>query len=118
MDMASASKVSMIRKFAFVAIGISLISQTVSPCLALGLGSSQKKTALQYEVYSKMSPGAGPQTNDLQKQEPQLDNSPVAPTKVVDLSPVTLDEGQKADASLGPSEEGVFKATVKLDRAA
>ncbi len=117
MDMASASKVSKIRKFAFVAIGVSLIAQTVSPCLALGLPSlsSQKKTALQYEVYSKMSPGAGPQTNDLQKQEPQLDNSPVKP---VDLSPVTMDEGQKSDTSLGPSEEGVFKATVKLDRAA
>ncbi|MBI2811529.1 MAG: hypothetical protein HYX67_11990 [Candidatus Melainabacteria bacterium] len=121
MDMASASNVSKIRKFAFVAIGVSLIAQTVSPCLALGLPnlSSQKRTALQYEVYSKMSPGAGPQTNDLQKQEPQLDNNtPTEPKKPVDLSPVTMDEGQKSDTSLGPSEEGVFKATVKLDRAA
>jgi len=109
MDMASASKVSMIRKSVFVAIGVSLISQTVSPCLALGLTSSKKNTALQYEVYSKLSPGAGPQTNDLQKQEPRLDNSPAQP---VDLSPVTMDEGQKADTSLGPSEQGVFKATV------
>ncbi|CAN5577298.1 hypothetical protein BH10CYA1_BH10CYA1_22180 [soil metagenome] len=120
MDMASASNVSKIRKFAFVAIGVSLIAQTVSPCLALGLPnlSSQKKTALQYEVYSKMSPGAGPQTNDLQKQEPQLDNSPAAPVKPVDLSPVTMDDGNKGDASLGPSEEGVFKATVKRDHVA
>ncbi len=119
MDMASASKVSMIRKFAFVAIGISLISQTVSPCLALGLASSQKKTSLQYEVYSKMSPGAGPQTNDLQKQEPQLDNSSATAAKPVDLSPVTMDEGNKtADTTLGPSEEGVFKATVKRDHVA
>lgn len=118
MDMASASKVSMIRKFAFVAIGISLISQTVSPCLALGLPSSQKKTALQYEVYSKMSPGAGPQTNDLQKQEPQLDNSPATASKPVDLSPVTMDEGEKSDTSLGPSEEGLFKATVKREHVA
>ena len=121
MDMASQSKVSMHRKLAFVALGISLIAQTVSPCLALGLPnlSSQKKTSLQYEVYSKMSPGAGPQTNDLQKQDPQLDTStPTAPAKPVDLSPVTMDEGQKPDASLGPAEEGVFKANVRVDRAA
>lgn len=119
MDMASASKVSMIRKFVFVAIGISLISQTVSPCLALGLTSSKKNTALQYEVYSKLSPGAGPQTNDLQKQEPQLDNSTPTAAKPVDLSPVTMDEGNKtADTTLGPSEEGVFKATVKRDHVA
>ncbi|MBS1953076.1 MAG: hypothetical protein JST89_02760 [Cyanobacteria bacterium SZAS-4] len=119
MDMASASKVSTIRKFAFVAIGVSLIAQTVSPCLALGLSSSKKNTALQYEVYSKMSPGAGPQTNDLQKQVPQLDNSPATAAKPVDLSPVTMDEGDKtADTSLGPSEEGVFKATVKRDHVA
>jgi len=121
MDMASQSKVSMNRKLAFVALGISLIGQTVSPCLALGLPnlSSQKKTALQYEVYSKMSPGSGPQTNDLQKQVPQLDNgTPTAPAKSVDLSPVTMDEGQKSDTSLGPAEEGVFKANVRVDRAA
>lgn len=118
MDMASASKVSMIRKFAFVAIGVSLISQTVSPSLALGLSSSKKNTALQYEVYSKLGPGAGPQTNDLQKQEPQLDNAPATAAKPVDLSPVTMDEGDKTETSLGPSEEGVFKATVKRDHVA
>lgn len=118
MDMASASKVSMIRKFAFVAIGVSLISQTVSPSLALGLSSSKKNTALQYEVYSKMRPGAGPQTNDLQKQEPQLDNSPATAAKPVDLSPVTMDEGDKTETSLGPSAEGVFRATVKRDHVA
>jgi hypothetical protein len=132
MDMASQSKASINKKLAFVALGISLIGQTVSPCLAVSLTkSSQKRATLQYEVYSKLSPGAGPQTNDLQKQDPQLDNStPAEPgaaaatapaataAKPVDLTPVTLDEGQKADTSLGPAEEGVFKATVKLDRAA
>jgi len=122
MDMASQSKVSINKKLAFVALGISLIGQTVSPCLAISLSkSSQKRATLQYEVYSKLSPGAGPQTNDLQKQDPQLDNStPAAPVaaKPVDLTPVTLDEGQKSDTSLGPSEEGVFKATVKVDRTA
>ncbi|MBS2004483.1 MAG: hypothetical protein JST44_23445, partial [Cyanobacteria bacterium SZAS LIN-5] len=120
--MASQSKVSINKKLAFVALGISLIGQTVSPCLAISLSkSSQKRATLQYEVYSKLSPGAGPQTNDLQKQDPQLDNStPAAPVaaKPVDLTPVTLDEGQKSDTSLGPSEEGVFKATVKVDRTA
>lgn len=119
MDMASQSKASMNKKIAFVALGISLIAETTSPSLALGLPnlSSQKKTALQYEVYSKMSPGAGPQTNDLQKQEPQLDNNTGATaSKPVDLSPVTMDENEKKD--LGPAEEGVFKATVKLERAA
>lgn len=123
MDMASQSKASINKKLAFVALGISLIGQTVSPCLAVSLTkSSQKRATLQYEVYSKLSPGAGPQTNDLQKQDPQLDNStPAEPgaapaaapaaaaAKPVDLTPVTLDEGQKADTSLGPAEEGVFK---------
>jgi hypothetical protein len=116
MDMASHSKVPKISKLAFVALGITLIGNaTISPCLALGLPnlSSQKKTALQYEVYSKLSTGAGPQTNDLQKQEPQLDAQ--TPSKPVDLSPVTMDEGQKTETSLGPSEEGVLKATVKSD---
>jgi hypothetical protein len=116
MDMASHSKVPKITKLAFVALGLTLIGNaTISPCLALGLPSlsSQKKTALQYEVYSKLSTGAGPQTNDLQKQEPQLDSQ--ALSKPVDLSPVTMDEGQKSDTSLGPSEEGVLKATVKSD---
>jgi hypothetical protein len=113
MDMASQSKDRKISKLAFIALGLSLIVHVaISPCLALGLPnlSSQKKTALQYEVYSKLSNGAGPETNDLQKQEATLDKTPAKP---VDLSPVTMDEGSKSDTSLGPSEEGVFKVTVK-----
>ncbi len=113
MDMASQSKDPKISKLAFIALGLSLIVHVaISPCLALGLPSlsSQKKTALQYEVYSKLSNGAGPETNDLQKQEAKLDT---APPKSVDLSPVTMDEGSKSDPSLGPAEESLFKVTVK-----
>ncbi|HEY9677916.1 MAG TPA: hypothetical protein V6C76_07895 [Drouetiella sp.] len=123
------------KKVALVALGLSLIGNiTMSPSFAVSLSSSKKQTSLQYEVYSKMTTGAGPSTNDLQKQDAQMDTSatasadstapiedpataPVAANKKADLSPITLDEGEKS-ADLGPSEEGVLKATVKRSQTA
>jgi hypothetical protein len=110
------SKDPMNRKIAIVALGVSLIAQTITPGYALALfnnSSAPKKGAsLQYEVYSKLSTGAGPATNDLKKQEPKLDTTVVKP---VDLSPVKIDDENKpaATASGDTDATGMLKAKAE-----